>query len=205
MRRWGAPAGWRVDGLTAAGAAAASRGSCGGCRAGAAWCRPRASRWRGRARRAGSPRRSRPRRASRAGVRTRNTPNAVATPLPPRNRRNGEKQWPRMAAPPVASATRGSSAPRRARAVGSAPLAASSTSTIRPGATPSTRATLVAPMLPLPRDRMSTPRARATTTPNGIAPAAKPSSIQGQGRCQARCQSCQRTRSRWPSEVMACR
>ena len=36
---------------------------------------------------------------------------------------------------------------------------------------PSTRATLLAPMLPLPCSRMSTPRRFAMITPNGIDPA----------------------------------
>ena len=94
-----------------------------------------------------------------------------ATPLPPRNPRKHEKQWPSRAptkpaawvskegAPWVAQATSraGSQAP-------AAPLSASRAKTRFPGPLPMTRLTLVAPGLPDPADRMSTPWRRATIT-----------------------------------------
>src|SRR5262245_52165913 len=55
-------------------------------------------------------------------------------------------------------------------ATGTAPLAKSSTKTRIPYLRPRTRPTFVAPMLPLPAWKMSTPRARAMRYPNGIAP-----------------------------------
>ena len=50
------------------------------------------------------------------------------------------------------------------------PLSASPISTAIAKPRPSARATLVAPMLPLPTLRRSTPRARATMSPVGIDP-----------------------------------
>ena len=57
-----------------------------------------------------------------------------------------------------------------AASTGNAPLEKSSTNTSTPKRRPSTRPTLVAPMLPLPWRRMSTPRKRATSQPNGTPP-----------------------------------
>ena len=78
---------------------------------------------------------------------------------------------PTIAAPP-ARAIAGAGKPRRRPShTGTKPLAASATQHRDAQPLPSARATLVAPMLPLPTWRRSIPLARASNTPNGIEPA----------------------------------
>src|SRR5581483_5120458 len=87
--------------------------------------------------------------STRIGSMTMLNPAAVATPLPPRNRRVTGKQWPTtLAAPPARAGSR----PERARAmpVTSAPLARSPPNTTAPAFRPAMRYTLVAPGLPDP-------------------------------------------------------
>src|SRR6267154_5709757 len=109
---------------------------------------------------------------SAGGQSTRNAPAAVATPLPPRNFSQIGKQWPssadsaasiiQVALPPVM---------RAASQTGAAPLAISNSSVSSAGNGPATRATFVAPMLPLPDLRTSPPpNNRVNSTPNGMDP-----------------------------------
>src|SRR6202048_2671891 len=105
-------------------------------------------------------------------VRARNTPRAEATPLPPRKRSQMGKTCPRIAATAAATAraesggaggwailTARKALPRsRKRVARARPLAPE-------------RATLVAPMLPLPVERMSSfLKMRTRTYPKGIEP-----------------------------------
>ena len=85
-------------------------------------------------------------------------------------RRNGEKQWPAVAAMPLRAAVQGFWVRERASRTASRPLPTSKAQTSSPNLRPKTRATLVAPMLPLPTRRMSTPLLRATRTPKGTPP-----------------------------------
>src|SRR5690606_22526403 len=108
------------------------------------------------------------------GARATKTPQAVATPLPPRNRTQTENTWPTTAAPPYRSAhahdvpgawTRGNSH------VGSHPLSTSTSITGTAAFHPSTRKVLVAPRLPLPRVLRSTPwKTLPTQRLVGVAP-----------------------------------
>ena len=103
------------------------------------------------------------------GARTNIVPAPVATPLPPRKPRNTGKICPKNAstaqptrrAPGRPAASWASAGNQPAISTGMAPLSRSSAKTIRPNLRPSTRPTLVAPMLPLPFSKMFTPRARA--------------------------------------------
>ncbi len=84
----------------------------------------------------------------------------MATPLPPLKPSHGEKTCPRNAAKPTpqgaqAEAVAGRTTPHST--TGSAPLPASNASTTAAARFPATRATLVAPMLPLPWARTSWP------------------------------------------------
>src|SRR5262245_53182024 len=111
-----------------------------------------------------------------------NVPNAVATPFPPRNPSHGEYRCPSNEATAVDNQSHWSDGesslgtfPQRpcatpAAATGMAPLSASSTKHRSPHRHPSTRPTLVAPMLREPCTRTSMPRALPMSTPNGIEP-----------------------------------
>ena len=76
-------------------------------------------------------------------------PNEVATPLPPRPRRNGERTCPRTVARPTTYAVRRSKS-NNARNVGTNPLRTSSRPTTTPHRNPRTRLTFVAPGFPEP-------------------------------------------------------
>jgi len=99
------------------------------------------------------------------------TPSEVATPLPPRPRRNSVNMCPTIAAPPAAAITFAGKPKRRPSHTGTKPLAASAASTATAQPLPIARATFVAPMLPLPTWRRSIPLARARSIPKGIEPA----------------------------------
>src|SRR5581483_2188694 len=103
-----------------------------------------------------------------AGTRTASAPSAVATPLPPANRSVTGKTWPATAA--TAAAAGAASPGTSATATGTAPFAASASSVSAPRRPPAVRATLLAPMFPLPLRRTSTPARRARRRPNGIEP-----------------------------------
>jgi hypothetical protein len=109
--------------------------------------------------------------ASVSGAAASSAPKPVAMPLPPLKPIIGEKVCPRIAATPTRIASTSPAPARVASQVGRKPFSASSISTVRPTFAPSTRNTFVAPMLPLPTLRMSTPRSRAAQYPNGSAPA----------------------------------
>ena len=104
------------------------------------------------------------------GERTRNTPAAVATPLPPRKRANNENTCPRIAQAPARASPHGPRPSATPRRTAREPFATSARSVRTPKRTPTVRATFVAPMLPLPRDRTSTPRDRPNQRPVGIDP-----------------------------------
>ena len=110
---------------------------------------------------------------STGGASAANAPAAVATPFPPRNFANGEKMCPEIAARATAACTAGARPNRRATMTGKAPFAASSRSVTTPSRMPTARATLVAPMLPLPAARTSTPAQRPSHRPLGIDPRPK--------------------------------
>ncbi len=95
------------------------------------------------------------------GASARKTPPEVATPLPPRKPTQNEKTCPTMAAAPYASAHVQAVEPSSwgNRNTGSHPLATSTTITGRAAFQPRTRNVLVAPRLPLPISRRSTPYA----------------------------------------------
>ena len=76
-----------------------------------------------------------------------------------------------MAAPPAHAIASADRPRRRPSHTGTNPFAASSASTAIAQPLPIARATLVAPMLPLPTWRRSIPFARASNSPNGIDPA----------------------------------
>ena len=112
---------------------------------------------------------------STAGHSPSNTPAEVATPFPPLKFSHGEKIWPATAANPVSTdpvspACRNSAANQTA----SHPLSASKVKTRYPHFFPKIRPTLVAPILPLPLARMSTPLVRANQNPHGRDPRKKP-------------------------------
>src|SRR5712691_1429881 len=106
------------------------------------------------------------------GHRARNTPRAVATPLPPLNLSQTGKQCPSSttkAAMVIQVAL--SLVTRPASQTAAAPFAVSKISVRIPASGPTTRATLVAPMFPLPALRTSPPpKDFASSTPNGIDP-----------------------------------
>src|SRR5262249_2001157 len=105
------------------------------------------------------------------GVRARKAPKPVATPLPPRNRRNTGQQLPTTASTAPAAAPPGGGARPRAALTATNPLPASPASVRAAASLPSVLSTLVAPMFPLPARRMSRPPdARATRNPTGMAP-----------------------------------
>ena len=119
-------------------------------------------------------------------------PAPVATPFPPfHDSKNTRPQtvntWPSMAAVPASVATQAAtnsgreprtpdwrtastSASCATSVTATKPLAKSSRNTSRPGPLPSTRIAFVAPALPLPCWRRSTPLIRATTRLQGTAP-----------------------------------
>src|SRR5690349_24772923 len=102
------------------------------------------------------------------GTRARNAPSPVATPLPPRKRRNTGQQLPATAATAPAEAAHGAEPNARAALIARYPFAMSPSRVTTAGPTPSVRSTLVAPMVPLPLRRMSAaPAARATRKPIG--------------------------------------
>ena len=105
-----------------------------------------------------------------SGSSTAMTPKLVATPLPPRNPRKGLKLCPTTAATPHSAATGSSRCRARAMTTASTPLRMSKIATASAGPLPSERSTLVAPLLPLPTCRISTPRERATQAAAGTAP-----------------------------------
>ena len=111
-----------------------------------------------------------PRNAS--GHRTRNIPAAVATPLPPLNLSQMGKQWPaRAASAAIIIQVAESCESRAARSTAAEPFATSRISVRIPASGPTTRATFVAPMLPLPPLRTSVPPNNfARISPKGIAP-----------------------------------
>src|ERR1700690_3680788 len=89
------------------------------------------------------------------GHRAPKTPAAVATPLPPRNPSQIGKQWPiRAHKPAIIIHVELWSERRAGRRTANEPFAASSNSVRIPASGPATRATLVAPMLPLPSLRI---------------------------------------------------
>ena len=102
------------------------------------------------------------------------TPNPVATPLPPRKRRNTGKTFPATAANAAAPDTHGAAPSDRARTTGSSPLARSPASVRTPRRLPAVRATLVAPMFPFPSARTSTPEVLTSSRPVGIEPSRYP-------------------------------
>ena len=104
------------------------------------------------------------------GARPRNTPRPVATPLPPENPRKGEKRCPSSAATAVQTSAVSPRFRKRTATTGTQPLATSPSKVSRPAFVPALRATLVAPILPLPAWRIATPRRRAMSTPVGIEP-----------------------------------
>src|SRR6267378_5533891 len=109
---------------------------------------------------------------SAGGHSARNAPAAVATPLPPRNFSQIGKQWPSSAAR-AATIIHVALSPviRSAIQTGAAPFAISNSSVSTAGNGPATRATFVAPMLPLPDLRTSPPpNNRVNSTPNGMDP-----------------------------------
>lgn len=88
------------------------------------------------------------------------TPAPVATPLPPRNPKNGVKICPKMAAPPKRSDVCSRLYPAHNldnANEGINPFKKSIMNTAIPGPFPITRIALVAPTLPLPSLRMSIP------------------------------------------------
>ena len=104
-----------------------------------------------------------------------NTPSEVATPLPPLNRSQIGKLWPRMHAVAAAVAVHAGSplnriAIHRATSTEATPFNTSRTNTGSPYRQPQTRHTFVAPMFPLPCCRMSSPFIRDTRRPNGTEP-----------------------------------
>src|ERR1700732_4175721 len=121
------------------------------------------------------------------GNKTQNTPSAVATPLPPLKRSQTGNTWPitaKSAAQDIKRKvkTQGNAtklpqrlylepARRAANQTAKAPLMASSANVAIPSPFAPERATLVAPMLPLPVWRISSPRkTRTSTYPKGIEP-----------------------------------
>src|SRR3989442_2143 len=114
------------------------------------------------------------------------TPRAVATPLPPLNRRNTGNMCPRMAAPPAASSHSLPAAPRRcwATSTASAPFPMSPISVTIPAALPATLRTLVNPMFRLPASRGSIPpTARPAKMSTGMAPRREHPPEAGAGQC----------------------
>ena len=106
------------------------------------------------------------------GATPRIVPPAVATALPPvSNRRKIGLACPTIAAPP-ASTPASDPATCVATSAGTSPFAMSKSMTGTPYRQPNARQTFVAPMLPLPVLRMSSPRsARTSQYPVGMLPA----------------------------------
>ncbi len=107
-----------------------------------------------------------------SGHKPRNTPSAVATPLPPLNLSHAGKQCPRSTAK-AATIIHAALSPvkRPASQTAAVPFAVSSTRVRTPASGPTTRATLVAPMFPLPALRTSPPpNSLARSSPKGIEP-----------------------------------
>src|SRR6266481_3221712 len=98
----------------------------------------------------------------------RKTPSAVATPLPPENFSHTGKTWPKIAASPAYIMNRMLPSEKcPASQTAKNPFAASRTSVATPMDKPAVRATLAAPMFPLPIARTSPPlRARTSKYPN---------------------------------------
>ena len=111
-------------------------------------------------------------RSTAMGEMARKAPKPVATPLPPRNFRKTGKQCPAITST-TASAI-GCAEPevsRSATRTARKPLPASSKKVDAAVRNPAARKTLVAPILPLPVERMSwPPRSRYSRYPNGMEP-----------------------------------
>src|SRR3569623_2979128 len=105
------------------------------------------------------------------GDRPSDPPSDVAPPLPPRPRRKIVNQRPTNVARPASATTTGRSGHSALAAVtGRNPFSASHSSTNTAHFLPGARATLVAPMLPLPTVRPSMPRALPASNPEGNDP-----------------------------------
>lgn len=111
------------------------------------------------------------------GLIAKNTPNVVATPLPPLNFKNTEKVCPRNTAKAMRLTKRGEFNPEELPKIYSAnrvikkPLSTSPKRVIIPAALPTVLPTLVAPILPLPTVLGSgAPSILATTMPVGTEP-----------------------------------
>ncbi len=91
------------------------------------------------------------------GAMTRKAPNPVATPLPPRKRSHGGKQWPATTASMEAASQALSGLKTIIAQTAREPLAMSSTVTATPTFQPADRRALVAPTLPDPSRRTSRP------------------------------------------------
>src|SRR5262249_12347826 len=116
-------------------------------------------------------------------ARARNAPNPVATPFPPRNRRKTGQQLPMIARTAAAPIDGGEGSRSRAAPTAAAPLATSPSSVTTAGSLPRGRRTLVAPMFPLPADRMSMPpKRRETMYTMGTAPSRYAASMAGRVR-----------------------
>ncbi len=96
----------------------------------------------------------------------------VATAFPPLNFKNTGKAWPAMTASAARLVHDGElSVSLAASQTARKPLAISSASVATPAARPLVRSTLVAPVLPLPESRTSSPLVNFTSRyPKGIAP-----------------------------------
>ncbi len=107
-----------------------------------------------------------------SGHRARNTPRAVATPLPPLNLSHTGKQCPSSTArAAIIIQVALSPVKRPASLTAAIPFAVSNTSVRTPASGPTTRATLVAPMFPLPDLRTSPPpNSFVRSSPKGIEP-----------------------------------
>jgi hypothetical protein len=104
------------------------------------------------------------------GSRGRKAPAPVATPLPPRKRSHTGYMCPSTATTAHSAGSGLCGSTQRPSCAAAMPLPKSSTKAKRPATRPTLRITLVAPTLPLPTVRTSTPRARATRKLNGIEP-----------------------------------
>src|SRR5207244_10145067 len=118
--------------------------------------------------------------AASTGKSTTTMPTAVATPLPPRNRRVTGATCPTTAAAPHVSARTRSPA-HHPMPVASTPLRRSPANTIAPAFAPAVRYTFDAPGLPDPSRVGSRPRRRPTRSAVGAVPSRYPSATASTG------------------------
>ena len=105
-----------------------------------------------------------------SGTRPMRAPAPTATPFPPLKPVQTGKTWPMMASAAAAMGHHDPPTSHSAMSTAAAPLAISSTMTVMPAVRPSVRKTLVAPRLPLPSFRRSTPWTFPARSAKGMEP-----------------------------------